>query len=328
MSIGTFANFVIYQPQFWSGVIEVLQRQTGVFNEASQGALIMEGRFIKGDYEQQSFLKYTGSLVVPRDTTSTATVTDIALNQGEMVGVKVNRRIGPVAMSNDAFRKAGFDPKVFSLQVGEQVGPEIMGDYSDSLINSVAAAVKAITALNYDATADTLKTMNHAILPKAFQKFGDRASRLLAFVMHSKPYYDLVGQAIADKIVNVADLAIAQGSTATLGRPVVITDSPSLTNLDASGNITSYNTLVLSAGAGTLTESEERDVELQRVTGLANLVNRLQGEHAFNLAVKGCAWDITNGGKNPSNTALGTSSNWDKVVNDNKQMPGVLIKTQ
>jgi hypothetical protein len=240
----------------------------------------------------------------------------------------LHRRVGPVAMNRDAFRKAGFDPGVFSMQVGEQVGPEIMADYCDSIISAVTAGILGVgIALKYDATGDTLTTMNHGIIPKAQVKFGDRASRLVAFVMHSKPYFDLVGQSIADKIVNVADVTIYSGTVATFGKPVVVSDSPSLTNLDASGNIVSYNTLLLTQGAAKLTESEARDVEALTVLGKENIATRLQAEHAFNLDVKGCAWDITNGGKNPTNTALATSTNWDKVVNDNKSMPGVLIKT-
>lgn len=329
MGIGTNANFVIYEQQFWSGVVEVLQRETGVFNENSAGALQMTGRFIKGNFEESSFLQYTGSLVTRRDVSTMGAVADINVNMGQHVGVKCNRRVGPVAMNRDAYRKAGLDPKVFSLQIGEQVAPEIMADYCDSIIAAVSAGIQGVgTALTYDATADALKTLNHGIVPKAMAKFGDRASRLIAFVMHSKPYFDLVGQAVSDKVINVADVVIYGGNVATFGKPVIVTDSPSLTVTDASGNITAYNTLLLTNGAAVLTESEERDVETLQVLGFENLATRLQAEHAFNLDVKGCAWDIVNGGKNPSNAALALATNWDKVANDNKSLPGVLIKTQ
>jgi hypothetical protein len=330
---GLASNFVIYQPQFWGGVIEVLQRETGVFNEASAGTLVMEGRFIKGNYEQASFLKYTSGLVNRRVTTdNTTSLTDINLQMGEFVGVKLNRVVGPVAMARDPYKKAGFDPKVFSVQLGQQLAPEIMADYCDSMITAVKAGITGVSSLVLDITGagTTLplaNTFTHARFPQLYVKFGDRASRLKAIVMHSKVYYDLMGNAIQEKIVNVADVTIAQGTTATMGKPVVICDSPSLFTVDASGNPNAYFTLLLVEGAGKLTESEARDAEMVPIVGHYNLGNRFQAEHAFNLDVKGCAWDIANGGANPTQTALGTSTNWDKVVADTKMMPGVALKS-
>jgi len=160
-------------------------------------------------------------------------------------------------------------------------------------------------------------------------KFGDKASRLEVFVMHSKPYFDLVKQALSDKIFNVADVVVYKGNVATFGKPAIVVDSASLVNLVAgSPSQTTYDTLALVQNAAEVAESEERDILSQPITGQENLVDRIQGEYAFNLRVKGCQWDTTNGGVNPTDTALGTSTNWDMVVSDVKLMPGVDVKTK
>lgn len=329
MSMGLGQNFKIYDPQFWGGVIEVLQRETGVFNAESAGTIRMETRGIQGNFEKSSFLKYTGNLIQRRDVDDNTTdLVDINLQQGEFVGVKLNRVVGPVAMSRDAFKKTGFDPAIFSNQVGEQVGYEIAADYADSSISAVRAGIKGVTTLVFDNITGSptgTQTLNNNAIVRAKFLFGDRAARIKAMVMHSKPYADLVGQAISDKVLNVADVVIYGGNVATLGLPCVVTDSPSLINTDASGNPTSYDVLLLTDGAVTLTESEERDVEMLPILGKHNLGMRLQAEHAFNLAVKGCAWDITNGGKNPTNSNLALATNWDQVVADKKSMPGVCL---
>ncbi|MGH9339528.1 MAG: major capsid protein, partial [Acidobacteriota bacterium] len=59
-----------------------------------------------------------------------------------------------------------------------------------------------------------------------------------------------------------------------------------------------------------------------------NLVMRIQGEYAYNLRLRGFAWDVTNGGANPTDSALGTSTNWDKAATADKSLAGIRIKTQ
>jgi hypothetical protein len=60
--------------------------------------------------------------------------------------------------------------------------------------------------------------------------------------------------------------------------------------------------------------------------GLRTLVDRIQGEYAFNLGVKGCAYST--GTVNPTDTIIGTPATWIMRVADMKEMPGVIIKTQ
>ena len=54
---------------------------------------------------------------------------------------------------------------------------------------------------------------------------------------------------------------------------------------------------------------------------------RLQGEYAYNVGVKGTAWDVANGGVNPDDATLGTGTNWDSVMDDVKDLAGVHIET-
>ena len=145
--------------------------------------------------------------------------------------------------------------------------------------------------------------------------------------MHSKAYFDLVKEQISANITNVADRVIYGGTPATLNRPVIISDVPALT--DANGSATdTYNTLGLVADGVVISESEQSDIISEIVTGLENLVFRIQGEYAFNVKCKGFKWDVTNGGANPTDTALGTTTNWDKAATDNKDLAGVRIVTQ
>jgi len=64
------------------------------------------------------------------------------------------------------------------------------------------------------------------------------------------------------------------------------------------------------------------------VTGVGHLLMRIQGEHAFNVGCKGFKRDVTDGGANPTDTALGTTTNWDKDVTEDKNLASVRIMVQ
>lgn len=327
MSIGKATDFVVYPEQFFGGVIETLEQNSDGFNAAAQNTIRLVPSMKQGHYENESFMKALTSLVTRRDTTSVAAATDTALTQGEMVRVKLNRKIGPVAQTLDAFRKISLDPQEMSFILGQQTGKAIALDYLNTALNGLDAALSGVGAVNYDASGNNgtngRATLDHTNLVRGMAKFGDASNKLVAWVMHSKPFFDMMENTLADKIFEVASVTVFRGSVATFGRPVIVTDSPSL--ITTTSSETKYHTLGLVEDACRVEESEERQIVSDIVTGLENLVMRVQGEYAFNLGVKGFAWDTTNGAANPTDAAIGTASNWDKVVQDNKAIAGIRI---
>lgn len=323
MAIGKASDFVIYQEQFYGGMYESVVQNTTLFNGASQNAIRMVAAELKGDYNKESFLKYISGIITRRDTTSVAGVTDLAMSMDEKIGVKVNRKVGPVAQTLDAWRKAGLSSEEMSFKLGQMIGEQKMLDYVNTQIKALSWALQGQAGVVHDGSAGTI---THTALVNALAKFGDKAGSILCWVMHSKVYFDLVKQAIADKVYEIAGVTIYAGTVATLGRPTVVIDAADL--FDATPAPDVYWTLGLVSDAALLVESEEQEIVAQVVTGLENLVLRIQGEYAFNLNLKGFKWDTTNGGVNPADAAIGTSSNWDKVAYSDKLLPGVALKTQ
>jgi len=323
MAIGTASDFKIYEEEFQTGLTETLVQESNIFNAASNGAIRLITNEEVGNYRKEAFFKAISSLVSRRDTTSVASVTDTALTQDEAVAVKLMRRIGPVANTLDSLRKIASDQSEFSYLLGQQIGKAVAVDYANAAIMAGNAAISGQAALNYDYSATDTPT--HGALVSTLAKFGDAAQRIVAWVMHSKSYFDLVGQSISDKITNVADVTIYEGTAATLGRPAIVTDA---TSLITAGTPDTYHILGLVDSAITITETEGREIVSEVVTGLENLVFRVQGEHAFTVGIKGFAWDVTNGGANPSDAALATATNWDKVATDDKDLAGVRLTAQ
>jgi hypothetical protein len=325
MSIGKQSDFVIYQPQFYGGLIEALEQNADAFNGSSQNAIRLVPSRKTGEFEKESFFKaISSSLITRRDLTSVSGVTDQKLEQGEIVRVKVNRKIGPVAQTLNSFEKIGEDPQTFSYILGKQTGERLAIDYINVGLAALVGAIGNVAALVYDGTGDTPATMNHLKFVRGMRKFGDKAERIRAWVMHSTQWFDLMENAIADKLFEVAGVTIYAGTTATFNRPTIVLDSPSLINTTPTPD--AYYVLGLTENACVIEESEQRNIVSQVVTGLEQLVIRIQGEYAFNIGLKGYSWDVTNGGSNPTDTALATGSNWDQWVADVKATAGVMMK--
>jgi hypothetical protein len=322
MAIGKASDFKIYEEEFWGGMSEALEQQTEVFNAASRGAFKLIALALKGNYRKESFLLAISSLISRRDTTSVAAATDLAPTQDELISVKVARKIGPVANTLDAWRKIGADPQSLSFILGKQIGKAVAAEYVNAAIRAVVAGLSGQAALIYDGSAETI---SHTALVEGLAKLGDASSNVVCWVMYGKVAHDLMKQSIADKVDLVAGATILTGSIASLNRPIIITDS---SPMDLGGTPKIYATLGLQEGAVEITESEARQIAFELVTGLENLVYRLQGEYAFNVGLRGMKYNIAGGGANPNDSALGTSSNWTKAATDNKSLPGVLIKSK
>jgi len=327
MAIGKASDFVLYEEQFWSGVWEGLDQVAVGFNDASNGTIRLVPRDLVGRYEQEAFFKSISNLITRRDVTAVTAATDLAMTQGEFVSVKINRKIGPVAQTLDAWRKIGTDWGEMSFILGQKVAQEQAKDLLNTALICGEAALEGQSSLVYDATGLSTKTATHAHFNAALAKLGDFSGRVACWVMHSKVYHDLLGQAITDNVFQIGGLVIQRGQVPIFGRPVVVIDAPALT--DANGSLTdTFNTLGLVPDAIVITESESREIIGMPVSGLENLVYRVQGEYAFNAAVKGFQWDITNGAANPTDAALGTTTNWDLAVTSYKNAAGVRLVTQ
>jgi hypothetical protein len=78
-------------------------------------------------------------------------------------------------------------------------------------------------------------------------------------------------------------------------------------------------------GGGGNGQAEQETVIFEPVTGLENIGYRYQHEYAYTIKVKGFRWDVSGGGANPTDGALGTTTNWDKAATSDKNLAGVRI---
>ncbi len=330
MAIGKSSDFVIYQPEFYQSMTEVLAQSV---EPLSSVGIRQEVRPIAGDYERRALIEIVTDLVTRRDLTSVSAATDQAVPMDEDVTVKLNRKIGPVAQTLDSWRKAGlpfvadFDPngmRGLSSYLGAQIGKAMQVEMLNSALLATRVFLENANTNSNRHTISANGTITNAALVAALALMGDAAQKVRAWVMHSKVYFDLLSlqTALSTGGTDLAFATITSGLPVSLNRPIYVTDSASLV---VTGTPNLYRTLGLVEGGIELVTSESQELVSDVVTGLEQLVGRLQGEFAYNLGVKGAKWDMTNGGRNPDASALATATNWDQRATSNKDFAGVVI---
>ena len=330
---GNASDFILYPETFHLGVGERIAQRVEAFNGAltttGQGGaprvagLQLTARGIMGNEEQHTLYKRIPGLIQERDPFSNAPVADSKLEHLEHVGIKLNRRIGPIKGTYDQFRKIGQSSQVFSMEIGRQTGDAIFQDYLNTAITAAIAALRNTTVAGsniYDARKAAGETLDYAHLIGGKRTFGDHMETAL-LIMDSGAYYDLVSNDAGNKLFGVSDITIREGTPATGGSPVLVTDSPSLTATAGEQHI-----LGLVPGGVTVTESEERLVKSEDVFLEENLGMRIQGENAYNLDIMGFKWDSAAGGINPNAAAAGLPTNWDMYASSHKHIHGYLIE--
>jgi Major capsid protein 13-like len=319
------SDFKIYEDYTKTRIAELLAQNGNAFGAASNNCLRIATQSRPGNYAQSSFFKNVTGLVSRRDNTSIASLTDLGVSMEEYISVKLSRKIGPVMQTRDSYKKllgGQFNPALFAATMAEEAANAMQIDMLDSALAGLAAALKQVTASYY--TQSSLGKLDTDSLIGALAKMGDRADRVVCWVMHSKTYFDLVRAQIVQNIVGISNFNVASATPVTMGRPVVVTDSASLL-WGSSPDVQQYYTLGLVEGAALIENTEEQEVVIQDVTGLQTLGIRYQGEFAYNLGLKGFKWDTANGLANPLLATMKDGSNWDTAFADMKDRAGVVI---
>lgn len=313
---------------------EVLTQQAEKFNAASNGAIVLRVKSNDGDYSDASFWKLMDNLVRRRNAYGTGSVSAIDLEQLQETSVKVAAGTPPVKIPPSRMRWILKSPQEQGVVYGQQLAVAQMLDMLNTAIGSIRAALSNVTTGGLTGsgvvTDGTAGELSYLAMNTACRPFGDRASRISCWVSHSLPYFDLMGA----NLTNSADLFswdTLRVMSDHLGRPLVITDSDALidpTGIDDDPATPSYFALGLVPGAVMIEDNGDFEQNIETSNGSENIERTIQSEWSYNVAVKGFAWDKTNGGKSPTTAALTTASNWDRVATDIKDLPGVILETQ
>ena len=310
--------FKIKDEWFHRGQTEVIRQQVQVWNENSGNGIVLQSRRLLGNYADETFYKEFLT-DTRRNISATGPIATTALADDEITSVKLNHKQGPHAYNIDAFVKKGHTVETASFVLGQQSQAKKMQQY----INRAAVAVvPALTTASMNVSAGgaalTFKALN-----TGRRKFGDQSMDLVCALMHGDSFHDLIDDGLDNyKVDTVAGAQIVSGGVAGgMGFVLVVTDAPALV-----GAGTIRHTVLLRPG-GIIIDDSEPGITADVVRTGENIFREWQHDYAFNLTLGGFKWDKANGGVNPDDTALGTGTNWDKAVTDDKSLAGVLVST-
>lgn len=312
------SDMKIYNDDIVGTTIELLGQKTDQFNAASGGAIVLSSAAWMGDFSRESFFNQIASAKRRVDRYAAIAPAPVtALTQGENVGVKVAGGFGPVIFSPSQMTWLNKDPATAITAISEGFADALLADQLNTSVAAAVAAVSGNTALVTDVSATAGISLN--VLNNSHAKFGDQSQLLVADVMTGATYHNLIDKALTNSSqlfqsgnVTVVDI---------LGKRYVVSDIPAL-YLAGTPN----KAYVLSLVASGIIVDNTSDVISNIDTRNGNTVieTTWQADYTFGLKLKGYSWDVTNGGKSPTDAELFTASNWDKAVAENKHTLGTL----
>ena len=314
----SLSQMEVFDQYIMPATIETLGQVIEQFNQASNGAIRLTTDGFTGDFLQESFFAaiHGAQRRVDRYAANgAAAATD--LTQLKMSGVKVAGGFGPIR----------FEPSQLTwLNKPTTEGVEVASrNFAEALLadqlNSVILAMRAAISNQATATNDVSATagLSYAAMNNAHAKFGDRSGNIVADVMRGSVYHKFIGQNITNgsQLFQAGNVRVVD----LLGKAVVVTDAPALY---VSGTPNKDYVLSLVEGAGIVYDGGDLVSNIQSVNGSERIETSMQVDYTFGMAIKGYTWDEANGGKSPSDAAIGTGTNWDKIATDIKATAGVV----
>ena len=320
------SDLAVYSEYAYASMTEVLRQRIDLFNAATGGAITLRSAAHQGDFSDVAFFAKISGLVRRRNSYGSGSVGEKKLAHLVDTMVKVAAGTPPVRLDPGQFKWIQQNPEVAGAALGQQLAVDTMADMLNVGLGASYAALSAQTAVVYDATGNTLpeNTLSFGNLNNGQAKFGDQASTISAWVMHSKPMFDLYGKNLsnAERLFNYGNINVMRDP---FGKLLVMTDSQNLVIAGAPNN---YAVLGLVPGAVIIDQNNDYTANEEAKNGDENIIRTFQAEWSYNVGVRGFAWDKTNGGKSPNDAALLTATNWDKYATSHKDLAGVVVKVK
>lgn len=306
---------------------EVLQERVELFNRATDGAIRLSTRPVSGDFSEEAFYGAVSGLVRRRNPYGDGAVAEKVLAQKTDVMVKIAAGTPPIRIDPAWYAWIQRDTREAAAAMGQQLARQQVADMINVAVGSAASAIanvggSLINDISGNAGAAALPSPL-ALGNTAF-KFGDALSRIAVWVMHSKSWNDLYGNALtnAERLFDYGNVGVVRDP---LGRRYIMADLSALT---VAGTPMKFRTLGLSEGAIEIEDQDDFFDNWSRTNGNENIKQTYQAEWSYMAGIKGYSWDKTNGGHAPTDASLFTGTNWDLIATSIKDTAGVMLISQ
>ena len=317
------SDMVVFNQYVAPAIAELFPQMIDKFNASSINTIMLTSEGFDGNYLEQSFYNaiHGSQRRVDRYAANNA-VAATDLTQSQWNQVKVAGGFGPVLFEPAQMTWLRKPTQEGITIAANQFAEAMLADQLNTAIAALVAAIANNAAVVNDVSLSTQVTQQ--AINGGLAKFGDASMLISALVMTGVQYHNLVGEAIANSnnLFEIGGVAVREGSAFGQGRAVIVTDAPALR---LAGTPDKQNVLGLSTGAAMVKDGSDMITNIETTNGKNRIETTFQTDYSFGLGLKGYSWDEVNGGASPSDAALATGTNWDKVVSSDKHTAGVLI---
>jgi hypothetical protein len=311
---------VVFNQYVMPAISELFPQMINKFNAASNNTIMLTGEGFDGSFMEESFFNAVHSSQRRVDRfAAQAAVSATDLTQTQYNSVKVAGGFGPIRFEPSQLTWLRKPTQEGVAKAAEQLAEAMLADQLNTAIAALVAAIGNNAAVVNDVSASAKVTQS--AINDGLAKFSDASQSISALIMTGTQYHALVGEAIANSnsLFEIGGVAVREGVAFGQGRPIIVTDAPAL-RTDPFQNV-----LGLVGGAAMVKDGSDMVTNIETTNGQTRIETTFQADYSFGLAVKGYSWDETNGGASPSDAALGTGTNWDKVATSDKHTAGVMI---
>lgn len=322
------SDLAVFSEYGYSTYTEVLQQQVELFNAASDGAIILAGAAHQGDFSDIAFFgKMLGGTVRRRNPYGSGQIQQQTISHLVDTSVKVASGTKEFVYDHSSFTYIQQNPKTAGAAFGQQLAVDTMADMLSLGTGSVYAALSGVPEVVYDATglAAPANGPSWTNLVRGAAKFGDMSSRIRVWLMHSAPLHKLY-----EKNLSNTEHLFTYGTVNVIrdawGRLIIVSDAPTLVTPGTGGGKDKYHILGLQQGAIYIGTNNDFFANEEVKNGGENIQVSYQAEWTQNVGVGGFSWDKTSGGKAPTDAALFSGQNWERLATSHKDLAGVVVE--
>lgn len=323
------SDLAVFTEYAYLAATQVVAQQVALFNEAAQGTFILRPANHAGDFSEQAFWKRLSGLVRRRNAYGTGDIPEINFAMVTDNMVKIAAGTPAVRLDPGQFKWIQQDPQTRGAAMGQQLGQDMVRDMFNTGLGGLVSSHSQVSGLTVDKSGvgDGKLALSH--FNDAQAVYGDRWRDIQAWVMHSAAMFSLFDKALTNdaRLFTFADLNVMRDP---FGRVFIVSDAPGLLIPAVTGGSPApakVLTLGVKPGAVVVDQNGDFTDNFENKNGKENIVTTYQAEWSYNLGVRGFAWDKTNGGKSPTDAALLSGTNWDRVDGYNdRDLACVIIK--
>jgi len=317
------SDMIVFNQYVQPAIAELFPQMIDKFNAASNNTILLTAEGFDGSFLEASFYAaiHSSQRRVDRfDTNDAVAPTD--LTQLQHNTVKVAGGFGPILFEPSQMTWLRKPTQEGITIAATQFAEAMLADQLNTAILALVAGIGANSSVVNDISAGVDAFITQTAINDGLAKFGDASQTIRALVMTGNLYHRLVGEAIANSnnLFEIGGIAVRDGVAFGQGRPLIITDSPALRTADPFQNV-----LGLVAGAAEVKDANDMITNIETNNGKDRIETTFQTDYSFGLGLKGYTWDESAGGASPSDAAIGTGTNWDKIATSDKHTAGIMI---